>query len=304
MSTIRVGTERAYQWRPTDVLAAGAVTADEDLSAGSAASSARGSAPATSGSSRFAAALRASRGRPTRSASAGPATGPPGIAISSFTGCLAPDCSTVSRPPPVELRRALFSSTGCRSRRPCGSTKTARLPGARCTSSRATRERYPPSGRRTLPFATTGSGDTARKLMGIAAALHSAPVEVAPEAFAGRGAGSRRRDPLLVRALRRRGLGRVPVLDWGFAWLLANTDRVSGRRAVLHGDLRTGNYIVRDGGIVALLDWEEAHLGDPCRTSRTSRCACFAVARGSLRGLFRSASCRFVRAGGRVGGPA
>ena len=38
---------------------------------------------------------------------------------------------------------------------------------------------------------------------------------------------------------------------------------MSGRRAVLHGDLRTGNYIVRDGEIVALLDWEEAHVGDP-----------------------------------------
>ena len=106
--------------------------------------------------------------------------------------------------------------------------------------------------------------EIARQLMGIAAAIHSAPIEVAPEGL--RGVGDQ--DPIgEVRywhdLYASEGLGPVPALDWGFAWLLANADRVSERRAVLHGDLRTGNYIVRDGRIVALLDWEEAHLGDP-----------------------------------------
>jgi aminoglycoside phosphotransferase (APT) family kinase protein len=32
---------------------------------------------------------------------------------------------------------------------------------------------------------------------------------------------------------------------------------------VLHGDYRLGNLLVDDQGLVAALDWELAHLGDP-----------------------------------------
>ena len=54
-----------------------------------------------------------------------------------------------------------------------------------------------------------------------------------------------------------------PALELGLRWLrrhLPDTDRVS----LVHGDFRTGNFIVRpDTGLAGILDWEFAHLGDP-----------------------------------------
>jgi len=53
-----------------------------------------------------------------------------------------------------------------------------------------------------------------------------------------------------------------PVLTAAFAWLGANpvtADRIT----IVHGDFRGGNYLYDDSGIVAMLDWEMAHLGDP-----------------------------------------
>jgi len=47
--------------------------------------------------------------------------------------------------------------------------------------------------------------------------------------------------------------------------------------AVVHGDAGPGNFVHRDGRIVAVTDWEFAHLGDPaedwafCLTMRGSR---------------------------------
>ena len=32
---------------------------------------------------------------------------------------------------------------------------------------------------------------------------------------------------------------------------------------MVHGDFRTGNFLHRDSRIVAILDWEMCHLGDP-----------------------------------------
>jgi len=53
-----------------------------------------------------------------------------------------------------------------------------------------------------------------------------------------------------------------PILTAAFAWLKAHpvtTDRV----VIVHGDYRSGNYLYDDNGIIAMLDWEMAHLGDP-----------------------------------------
>jgi aminoglycoside phosphotransferase (APT) family kinase protein len=55
----------------------------------------------------------------------------------------------------------------------------------------------------------------------------------------------------------------VPVLDRAFGWLSAHASDVSGRRTLVHGDFRIGNAIVRDGSVVAMLDWELSHVGDP-----------------------------------------
>ena len=104
----------------------------------------------------------------------------------------------------------------------------------------------------------------ARQLMEITAALHAAPISIVPESLR----GPAEHDPLTGidhwhRIYREECVEPVPVLDWGFAWVYANAERMSARRCVLHGDLRTGNYMIRDGRINALLDWEEAHVGDP-----------------------------------------
>lgn len=72
------------------------------------------------------------------------------------------------------------------------------------------------------------------------------------------------------------------MLEQGFLWLEANAVG-SDRVALCHGDYRIGNFMT-DGAarIVALLDWELAHLGDPAED----------VAFAGLR-LFRGRSPRF-----------
>ncbi|TMK41000.1 MAG: phosphotransferase family protein [Actinobacteria bacterium] len=53
-----------------------------------------------------------------------------------------------------------------------------------------------------------------------------------------------------------------PALELGLRWLRA---RLPPPRppALVHGDLRMGNLMVDEGGLVGLLDWELCHAGDP-----------------------------------------
>jgi len=53
-----------------------------------------------------------------------------------------------------------------------------------------------------------------------------------------------------------------PVFDLAFRWLDAHRPEPPAP-SVVHGDLRLGNLLVDEGGLVAVLDWELAHLGDP-----------------------------------------
>ena len=53
-----------------------------------------------------------------------------------------------------------------------------------------------------------------------------------------------------------------PLLDWGGRWLQDNCPQPP-RRTIVHGDYRIGNFIERERTIVAILDWELTHLGDP-----------------------------------------
>ncbi len=55
---------------------------------------------------------------------------------------------------------------------------------------------------------------------------------------------------------------RLPVFELAFAWLQERLPATVEQRLV-HGDFRNGNFIVDGGGLVAVLDWEAAHLGDP-----------------------------------------
>jgi len=53
-----------------------------------------------------------------------------------------------------------------------------------------------------------------------------------------------------------------PAIELGLRWVMERLPR--GRsEVVVHGDWRIGNIAVDEGGLVAVLDWEFAHLGDP-----------------------------------------
>jgi aminoglycoside phosphotransferase (APT) family kinase protein len=56
-----------------------------------------------------------------------------------------------------------------------------------------------------------------------------------------------------------------PMIDFTAKWLLANLPK-DRPLTLVHSDFRSGNFIVTpEAGIVAVLDWELAHIGDPMR---------------------------------------
>ncbi len=57
-------------------------------------------------------------------------------------------------------------------------------------------------------------------------------------------------------------LSPLPLLRQALLWLKGHVPRAP-RISIVHGDYRLGNFICREGRIVAMLDWELAHLGDP-----------------------------------------
>jgi len=66
----------------------------------------------------------------------------------------------------------------------------------------------------------------------------------------------------LLEALHR-SLGQaVPTFELALRWLRSHAPS-SEAAALVHGDFRTGNLLVDEGGLVAVLDWELAHVGDP-----------------------------------------
>jgi aminoglycoside phosphotransferase (APT) family kinase protein len=68
---------------------------------------------------------------------------------------------------------------------------------------------------------------------------------------------------LALEALFRALEGHSPVFELAFSWLKRNLPR-PGRRSLVHGDFRSGNFLVEPAtGLTAVLDWELAHIGDP-----------------------------------------
>jgi aminoglycoside phosphotransferase (APT) family kinase protein len=53
-----------------------------------------------------------------------------------------------------------------------------------------------------------------------------------------------------------------PAIEYGLAWVRERLPEAR-ERTFCHGDWRIGNLAVDEGGLVAVLDWEFAHLGDP-----------------------------------------
>lgn len=56
--------------------------------------------------------------------------------------------------------------------------------------------------------------------------------------------------------------GSHPALEWGLRWLEVNAP-TDARTVFCHRDYRTGNYMVDDGKLTAILDWEFAGWSDP-----------------------------------------
>ncbi|HUD90055.1 phosphotransferase [Sphingobium sp.] len=48
-----------------------------------------------------------------------------------------------------------------------------------------------------------------------------------------------------------------------YGWLMDNIPDPPGRPVLLHGDIGFHNFIVDDGRLSAVVDWEFSHIGDP-----------------------------------------
>ena len=55
-----------------------------------------------------------------------------------------------------------------------------------------------------------------------------------------------------------------PMIDFAGRWLLEHLPE-DVEPALVHNDFRNGNLMVNETGVVAVLDWEVAHIGDPMR---------------------------------------
>ena len=62
--------------------------------------------------------------------------------------------------------------------------------------------------------------------------------------------------------LRRDQREAYPELDIGIEWLRSSAPRAQAT-VLVHGDFKPGNVLIEDDRVIALLDWELAHLGDP-----------------------------------------
>lgn len=93
------------------------------------------------------------------------------------------------------------------------------------------------------------------QLAAFLAGLHGLPVEAAP--------GLDEPDPLgYLNDMYDEVDDVSPTFDAALRWLARHRPEPTGR-AIIHGDFRLGNVIVREDGLRAVLDWELVHIGDP-----------------------------------------
>jgi aminoglycoside phosphotransferase (APT) family kinase protein len=126
----------------------------------------------------------------------------------------------------------------------------------------------------------------ARELGGNMARLHAVKPPVASLAFLGEPATDHaratiagyRRDLDALTAVR----GETwPVLEWGLAWCSRNAPAPLPP-CLLHRDYRTGNYLVDEGALSAVLDWEFAGWGDAREDLGWMLARCWRFARPDL----------------------
>jgi aminoglycoside phosphotransferase (APT) family kinase protein len=105
------------------------------------------------------------------------------------------------------------------------------------------------------------------------ALLGPAPTDVAESAVAN-----------LRRTLDRLGAVR-PALEWGLRWAEVTAPGPSPTGApvtLVHGDFRTGHYMVDAHGLTAVLDWESAGWGDPLSDLGSFCAECWRFSRPDL----------------------
>lgn len=100
----------------------------------------------------------------------------------------------------------------------------------------------------------------ARRCGEVMAQIHSVPTEDLPELATSDARGELARYEEIYRQM---GAQR-PILEAAFRWLEAIAPPPPERPVLVHGDFRNGNLMIHpEQGLVGVLDWELAHLGDP-----------------------------------------
>ncbi len=113
--------------------------------------------------------------------------------------------------------------------------------------------------------AKEGNGETVVRQLGTALArLHSIDAAKAPEKLIRPPDG----DPVGSMLMRMREmvnelLQAEPAFSYGLRWLEDHRPDEPARSTIVHGDARNGNLIISERGLVGILDWEGAHIGDP-----------------------------------------
>ncbi|WP_454716009.1 phosphotransferase family protein [Caulobacter segnis] len=100
----------------------------------------------------------------------------------------------------------------------------------------------------------------ARRCGEVLARIHAVPTEGLPELATSDARGELQRYEAIYRQLD----ARRPILEAAFRWLEAIAPPPPEQPVLVHGDFRNGNLMIHPtGGLVGVLDWELAHLGDP-----------------------------------------
>ncbi len=108
-------------------------------------------------------------------------------------------------------------------------------------------------------FTNVRSG-LARRCGEVLAKIHAVPTEALPPLATSDARGELARYEAIYRQL---GAER-PILEAAFRWLEAIAPPPPERPVLVHGDFRNGNLMIHpEQGLVGVLDWELAHLGDP-----------------------------------------
>jgi aminoglycoside phosphotransferase (APT) family kinase protein len=113
--------------------------------------------------------------------------------------------------------------------------------------------------------AKEGNGETVVRQLGTALArLHSVDAAKAPQTLI-RPPDDDPIGPMLLRMreLMAEQLQAEPAFVYGLRWLEEHAPSKPARCTIVHGDARNGNLIISEQGLVGILDWEGAHIGDP-----------------------------------------